>query len=32
MAKKFHEVRDPIHVFVRLTSDERDVLNSRAFQ
>lgn len=32
MAKKFHEVRDPIHVFVRLTSDERGVLNSRAFQ
>lgn len=32
MAKKLHEVRDPIHVFVRLTSDERDVLNSRAFQ
>ena len=32
MAKKFHEIRDPIHVFVRLTSDERDVLNSRPFQ
>ena len=32
MAKRFHEIRDPIHVFVRLTSDERDVLNSRAFQ
>lgn len=32
MAKKLHEIRDPIHVFVRLTSDERAVLNSRAFQ
>src|SRR5665213_1616804 len=32
MAKKFHEIRDPIHVFVRLTTDERDVLNSCAFQ
>lgn len=32
MPKKFHEIRDPIHVFVRLTSDEREVLNSRAFQ
>jgi HD superfamily phosphohydrolase len=32
MAKKFHEVRDPIHAFVRLTADERDVLNCRAFQ
>lgn len=32
MAKKFHEMRDPVHVFVRLTSDERDVLNSRPFQ
>lgn len=32
MAKKFHEIRDPIHVFVRLTTEEREVLNSRAFQ
>jgi HD superfamily phosphohydrolase len=32
VGKKFHEIRDPIHVFVRLTSDEREVLNSRAFQ
>lgn len=32
MAKRSHEIRDPIHVFVRVTSDERDVLNSRAFQ
>ncbi len=32
MGKNIHEIRDPIHVFVRLTSDEREVLNSRAFQ
>jgi len=32
MAKIFHEIRDPIHVFVRLTSDERKVLDSPAFQ
>lgn len=27
-----HEIRDPIHVFVRMDSDEREVLNSRPFQ
>lgn len=27
-----HEIHDPIHVFVRLDSQEREVLNSRAFQ
>jgi HD superfamily phosphohydrolase len=27
-----HEIRDPIHVFVRLDSHEREVLNSRPFQ
>src|SRR5215216_5776959 len=27
-----HEVRDPIHVFVRLDSNERKVLNSHPFQ
>ena len=32
MAKNIHEVRDPIHVFVRLDSHERKVLNSRPFQ
>ena len=32
MAKNFHEIRDSIHVFVRLDSDERKVLNSRPFQ
>ena len=32
MAKNIHEIRDPIHVFVRLDSDERKVLNSRCFQ
>jgi uncharacterized protein len=32
MAKGFHEIRDPIHVFVRLSSEERRVLDSRPFQ
>lgn len=27
-----HEIRDPIHVFVRLDSDERKVLDSAPFQ
>jgi len=30
--KNVHEIRDPIHVFVRLDSPEREVLNSRPFQ
>jgi hypothetical protein len=32
VAKDKHEIRDPIHVFVRLDNDERKVLNSRPFQ
>lgn len=32
MAKFNHEIRDPIHVFVRLDNHEREVLNSRPFQ
>lgn len=32
MVKNIHEIRDPIHVFVRLDSDERKVLDSRPFQ
>lgn len=32
MAKNIHEIRDPIHVFVRLDNHEREVLNSRPFQ
>ncbi len=32
MAKHFHEIRDPIHVFIRLDSHERRVLDSRPFQ
>jgi len=32
MAKNDHEVRDPIHAFVRLSSSERRVLDSRPFQ
>jgi hypothetical protein len=32
MAKNVHEIRDPIHVFIRLDSDERKILNSQPFQ
>jgi HD superfamily phosphohydrolase len=32
MSKHMHEIRDPIHVFIKLDSDERKVLNSRPFQ
>ena len=32
MAKHLHEIRDPVHTFVRLDSDEREVLDSRPFQ
>jgi HD superfamily phosphohydrolase len=32
MTKHLHEIRDPIHVFVRLDSDEREVLDSLPFQ
>lgn len=32
MPKHWHEIRDPIHIFVRLDSDEREVLNSEPFQ
>lgn len=32
MSKHLHEIRCPIHVFVRLDSDERAVLDSRPFQ
>ncbi len=32
MAKHMHEIRDPLHVFIRIDSDERKVLNSRPFQ
>jgi HD superfamily phosphohydrolase len=32
MAKNIHEIRDPVHVFVRLDSHERAVLNSLPFQ
>jgi len=32
MPKEFHEIRDPIHVFIRMDSDERKVLNSAPFQ
>ena len=32
MAKHIHEIRDPVHTFVRLDNDERQVLDSRPFQ
>ncbi len=32
MVKYIHEIRDPIHVFVRVNSHERRVLDSRPFQ
>ncbi len=32
MAKNSHELRDPIHVFIKLSSEERKVLDSRPFQ
>lgn len=32
MLKYHHEIRDPIHVFVRLDSDERKILDSRPLQ
>jgi uncharacterized protein len=32
MPKRIHEVRDPIHVFIRLDSEERKVLDSRPVQ
>jgi uncharacterized protein len=30
--KNIHEIRDPIHIFIKLDSDERKVLDSRPFQ
>src|SRR5215467_5521854 len=32
MPKEVHEFRDPIHVFIRVNSYEREVIDSRAFQ
>lgn len=32
MSKNIHEIRDPIHVFIKLHSTERKVLDSRPFQ
>lgn len=32
MIKRVHEIRDPIHVFIHLNSDERRVVDCRAFQ
>jgi uncharacterized protein len=32
MPKSIHEIRDPIHVFIKLDSQERKILDSRPFQ
>jgi len=32
MSKTIHEIRDPIHIFIKLDTDERKVLDSRPFQ
>jgi uncharacterized protein len=32
MAKHLHEIRDPIHVFIRVETPERRILDSRPFQ
>ena len=32
MAKHIHEIRDPVHSFVRVDSDEREALDSAPFQ
>jgi uncharacterized protein len=32
LPKNVHEIRDPIHVFIRVDSDERKVIDSRPFQ
>jgi len=32
MAYSLHEIRDPIHGFIKLDSDERKIVNSRPFQ
>ena len=32
MGKYLHEIRDPVHVFIRLDTDEREVLDSRPLQ
>src|SRR6266705_3012795 len=32
MAKDLHEIRDPIHNFIRIETEERKILDSRPFQ
>jgi HD superfamily phosphohydrolase len=32
MAKDLHEIRDPIHNFIRIETGERKILDSRPFQ
>jgi len=32
MAKNIHEIRDPIHVFIRMSTEERKIVDSAPFQ
>ncbi|MFZ3208680.1 MAG: HD domain-containing protein [Geobacteraceae bacterium] len=32
MIKYVHEIRDPVHIFIRINSIERNILNSKPFQ
>jgi len=32
MVKHYHEIRDPIHNFVQLSTDERKIVDSAPFQ
>jgi len=32
MTKIFHEIRDPIHTFIKIHSDEREIIKSEPFQ
>ncbi|MEW6283672.1 MAG: HD domain-containing protein [Candidatus Eremiobacterota bacterium] len=32
MPKYTHEIRDPVHAFLKVTTEERDVVNSKPFQ
>jgi len=32
MTKRTHEIRDPVHTFIHLDSDEREAVDSRAVQ
>jgi hypothetical protein len=32
MSKMIHEIRDPIHIFIKVDTQERTILDSRPFQ